>query len=247
MDHAAVNNYDEMEISLSDLFYAIYKKIFFIFLTGLLFASLAYLYSKNMIRPIYESTAKLYIINRQTDGVITSADLSSGSQLTKDYKELILSRIVTEQVITDLNLNDTYEQFQKKITVNTPADTRIIEIIIRDVSPGTAKLIADQIAEVSVNKISDVMETEKANIIDYGNIPLNPVSPQILYNTLIGFILGFLISCMLSIVIYLKDDSIKTEEDIEKYLSVSTLSCIPLTAVHQVKRKRNKKSQGGVP
>ena len=47
------------------------------------------------------------VLNKQDSNTLTSADMQTSTQLTKDYAELIKSRTVLEGVIAQLNLNIT--------------------------------------------------------------------------------------------------------------------------------------------
>lgn len=245
MESNIINNRDEIEIDLKQIMFVLFNKILFIILSGIIVGAIAFLISQYLLVPKYVSTAKLYIINRQTEGVITSQDLTSSSQLTQDYKELIVSRIVIEKVISDLDLPYKYEQFKGKLSVDTPVDTRILAITIKDKDPYTAKKIADKMADVSVDTIGSVMESERANIIDYGNLPLRPVSPNIFRNTVAGVGIGVILSITIILFIFFIDDSIKSEDDIERYLGISTLGVIPIqddeTDKRKHKFKQNKK------
>jgi capsular polysaccharide biosynthesis protein len=93
-----------------------------------------------------------------------------------------------------------------------------------------------------------VMEMEKVNIIEAGNIPLEPSSPNVLRSTLIGGITGCLLVSVAIMIYMVSNDSIKTVEDIEKYLDMTTLGVIPNEGELSVKKrkltrvKRNKKS-----
>jgi capsular exopolysaccharide synthesis family protein len=79
-----------------------------------------------------------------------------------------------------------------------------------------------------------VMEMEKANIVEPGNIPTEPSSPNVKYNTLIGGLFGGFISALIILVIYIMDDSIKNVEDIERRLGIIPLGTIPID-----RKKRN--------
>ena len=82
-------------------------------------------FSKIALTPMYTSTSMMYAVSKET--TLTSlADLQIGSQLTQDYKVIITSRPVLEEVIGDLDLNISYEILKSKISINNPADTRIL-------------------------------------------------------------------------------------------------------------------------
>ena len=83
-----------------------------------------------------------------------------------------------EQVIENLGLDETYSSLKKKVTLNNPSNSRILEITVRDANPSMAKKIADEIARVSVAFIQQKMDQDAPNIIQKGYSDGEPVSPE---------------------------------------------------------------------
>jgi capsular polysaccharide biosynthesis protein len=160
--------------------------------------------------------------------------------LVKDYKILIKSRPITEQVIHDLKLNMTHEELITYIDVVAPIDTRIIEIQVSHPDAALAKRIADSIAEISSESMVSIMGMEQANIIEEGNLPTIPSSPSIIKNTVIGGAIGILLTAGIIILITLLNDSIKTEADIERYLELTVLGFIPIVENPKKHKKLNR-------
>ena len=121
-----LENDDEIEIDLRELFLALKKKIVWILLTAIVFAGASGLITKFAMTPIYSSTAQLYVVSK--GGLSQLTDLTMGSQLTQDYMVIVKTRPVLEQVIADLKLDMDYKELEKKITVENPSDTRIMQI-----------------------------------------------------------------------------------------------------------------------
>ena len=119
-------NNEEVEIDLRQIFSVILSKIVVIILVGVIFGLVALIGSKMLIKPTYESTTSLYVLNRQSQGTTTYSDLQSSTQLTQDYVVLVTSRSVTEKVISELKLDMTNEELVKMINVNTPTNTRVL-------------------------------------------------------------------------------------------------------------------------
>ena len=94
------------------------------------------------------------------------ADLQIGSQLTKDYKIIVTSRRVLNQVIEEMELDLTYKDLVEKVTIDNPQDTRILSISVEDPDPSMAKLIADKIATTSSDYIEDIMEMVPPKLIE---------------------------------------------------------------------------------
>ena len=135
---------------------------------------------------------------------------------------------VVEKVIEDLELDMEYEQFVSTVSIENPVNTRFIYITVNNHDPYMAKTIVDKLTDVSAERMGTIMETEKPNVADYGNVPEHPTSPSLTKNALIGGVLGLVLSVGIILVLYLMNDSIHTTEDVEKYLGINTLGLIPL-------------------
>ena len=151
-----------------------------------------------------------------------------GTQLTADYAELIQSRYVLEEVIQVLGLDSSYEELSGRVNVTTPDGTRILTITVTDTDPVRAMDTANAIREVASVHITNVMDIEAVNVVETANMPTAQAGPNTLRNTLIGALLGAFVVIAVLIVRFLMDDTIKTSEDVEKYLQLSVLSVIPL-------------------
>ncbi|WP_298034538.1 YveK family protein [uncultured Dysosmobacter sp.] len=202
-----------------------------------------------LITPKYESTTKIIILNQQNSGSLTYSDMQLASQLTKDYEELIGSRDVLEQVITECGLEDSYETLLNRITIQNVTDTRIIKITVEDPSPAAAQTIANSIRETAAEHIRSVTDVEAVNMVETANFPLEQSSPSLKMWAVLSAAVGFLIVLIVLTVRYVVDDTIKTSEDVEKYLGLSTLALIPLINSgdgkdsKKKKRKKAKKTQ----
>lgn len=228
---------DEMEIDLLEILYVLKRKIFIILAAAVGAGALLGIYSVCFAKPIYESTARLYILTKTTS-LTSLADIQMGTSLTQDYKELITSRTVVSQVIENLELSCTYENLVSRITVENPSNTRIVKITVQDHYAESAKRITDEFIDVSREKISNIMMTDEPSVIEYGNMPIAPVSPNVMKNIMIGALLGAFVSIAVIIVLYLMDDTVKTADDVEKYLGLNTLTSIPLREGEQKKRRK---------
>lgn len=234
-----VANDDVLEIDLVEIFSLLLHKIWFIVASGLGVGLLALVISAFILTPQYESTTKVYILNKQEGAAISYSDAQLATQLTKDYKELITCRYVLETVIEMCELEDEYEDLYERIAVQNTTDTRIISITVKDPSPKQAKFIADSVRDVASKHIKAVMDIEAVNIVDEANLATEPSEPSVLKWTVIGGFLGCFVCACVIVVIFLMDDTIKTADDVEKYLGLSTLALIPLKQQEKPsKRKR---------
>ena len=235
-----VKENDEITIDLTALFMTLWSKAHIIILSGILLGLLAFVGTKLFITPMYTSTTRFYVLTRTTDtGNVTYNDLQTGSQLTKDYAELVKSRPVLEEVISVLNLDMDTEELADKITVTTPTDTRVMSINVRDAEPKQARDIADAVRQAVGIQIQDIM----VKTVEEANLPDSPSSPSVMRNTLIVAILGILISAGIIILVFMLDDTVKTPEDVETYLGLNVLASI---TVYDGANAKNKKRVKGL-
>ena len=233
MENQVTNNNDEIEIDLGEIFHLILSRLGLIILSGIILGVISIIGTMLFITPQYESTTKIMVLNKQDSNMQTS------TQLTKDYAELIKSRTVLEGVIAQLNLNITYQQLLGKLTVDTSTDSRIVTIIVSDEDPYTASEMANAIRDMAAEHIQSVMDIEAVNVVDSANIPSEKASPSLAKNGVIGGLLGVIIAMAIVIIIYLTNDTIKVEEDVERYLGLSVLGSIP----YSEKESRSKKQK----
>ncbi len=187
------------------------------------------------ISPTYTSTAKLYVIDKNST-TINSSEISVSSYLTKDYEEIIVDRTVLEEVINRLNLRTSYKSLRSCISTNNPQNTRFIEVTVAHSTPQGAKAIVDCICEVTEQKVLEVIELDRIVIFSLGNLPTAPSSPILLSNVFKSFIISIVICFLEMLFIYLKDDKINTADDVEKYLGLTVLASIPYISKKAAKK-----------
>lgn len=225
------------EINLLELFYALRRRLWLIILMGILGTGAAGAFSKFVLVPQYRSTAMVYILSKET--TLTSlADLQIGSQLTQDYKVIVVSRPVLEDVIDSLGLNLTYRELKDKLTIENQTDTRILSITAQDADPYMAKLIADKVADTSSSYIGDIMEMVPPKLIESGEVPTQKFSPSNTKNAMIGGLFGVALVCGIVTLEFLMNDTVTTEEDVTKYLGLSVLAAVP---------ERKAEAEGEIP
>ena len=243
-------NNEEIEIDLREVFLLLLGRAWLIVLVGMLTAIAGFMISAFVIAPTFESTSKIYILNKQQENTVTYSDVQLGTQLTKDYAQLITSRLVLENVMEELDLAEVYEGMDyeamlDKVEVTTPTDTRILAITVTDTDPVMAMKIANSVREAAAVHIKNVMDIEAVNVVDMANLPIEKAGPSVMKWTVIGGCIGAFLVMAVVLLIFFMDDTIKNSDDVEKYLGLSTLALIPLdpraAAAKNGKKKPKKK------
>ena len=242
------NRDDVIEIDLVELLGVILHNLWIIIVSGVIVAAAALLVSYFIITPKYESVTKIYVISKTNADTMTYSDLQAGSTLTKDYKELVKSRPVLEEVLAETGIDVELKDLEEQITVEVPTDTRIVSITVEDKDPYEARIIADSVRIAASKHIREVMDTEAVNVVEEASLPIEKSSPSILKNTAIGYAVGLFLAIAIVMINYIMDDTIKTPDDVEKFLGVSVLGSIPysendLSDKAEMERYEKKKKQ----
>ena len=232
---------EEIEIDLLQLWNAVRHRIWLVLLAGFIVADIAFAITKFLITPMYSSSATMLVVTKETT-LSSLADLQLGSQLTNDYEILISSRPVLQQTVEELNLDISYKRLRSMITISNPNDSRMLIISTLQADPELAKNVVDTVAEISSEYIAEKMEVTAPKIIEEGEVPINQSSPSLLRNTAIGGMLGILAAVFLICVAVILNDSIQTEDDIERYLQLPVLAVVPDKSGSSRKSAGRKKS-----
>ena len=233
----------EIEIDLKDLFFELMNNWMMIGISTVLVALIMFCISKFILVPEYQSTSELYVLSKSTS-ITSLADIQMGTNLTNDYIVVVKGRPVLEQVITNLGLDETYGSLKNKVALNNPSNSRILDITVTDQDPKRAKLIADEIAKVGSAFIAEKMVQDPPTIIQYGYVNNEPVSPNVLTNTVLGAAVGAFLAMAIIIITYLMNDSIMSADDIERKLGLNVLGTLPLEAEEEYDGRSSSKKKG---
>ena len=200
------------------------EKIHWIVLAALLGAVLAWLYVTNIATPVYQATSKIYIAG--SDTTISLSDLQMGSTLAVDYQEVFKIWHVHEMVDERLNLNYSYSELEKMVSVSNPSGSHLLYIYVKSPDPAEAKLLADTYAEVVQDYIANKMELRKPQILEKARTPNKPVSPNVTATVAKGALIGLGI-ILIFLFVFILDDRIRTGDDITKAVDLPTFGTVP--------------------
>jgi succinoglycan biosynthesis transport protein ExoP len=167
----------------------------------------------NMLLPVvYEASAKVLIASPYWNDSTALMDPNMGGgterawgdefsqQRMASYARLVTTALVTGRVTDRLHLGESGEALARKISVRTVPDTVVLQISAQDASPVKAAMIADAIAQQSIDVIKD-LERAPSNVVSPiqpvltapASVPARPISPRTLSNIGCGGVVGFLL------------------------------------------------------
>lgn len=239
------NDNEEMEIDLLELLMVMKKHLSAILLAGIVGLVIMFAYTSFLVTPLYSASSMMYVMpdNSNSMNSYTLNDMQVGQQLTSDYSSMIKSRSFMEDVIKKLNLTIDYQQLLGKVEVTNPTSSRILQVTVNDPNPQTAADIANEMASVAESKLKEITGMQAIKIYEEAAVPDRPSSPNMKKNCALGLLAGIVLTMAVITILYLLDDTIKTEDDIEKYLGMTTLAVLPYNGRKQQRQAQKHKKQ----
>jgi len=165
--------------------------------------------------------------NNQSDSIEYNT-LLVNQKLVKTYSVIAKSDRVLDRVIEKLGIDMKPSELKDKITVASEGETEIIRITVEDTDPGFAMDLANLLAQVFMEQVISIMKLDNVQIIDVAKIPETPVKPRPLFNIAVAGVLGVMLGIGIVFLIEYLDNTIKTPEDIERYIGLPVLGIIPM-------------------
>jgi capsular polysaccharide biosynthesis protein len=186
-----------------------------------------------VLSPVYESNVSL-IVGKAQDNKLDSqyqySDVLMYQQMVKTYAEIAKSKAVAEKSAEKVNHIKPVDAIQNMMSVNPQPNTQIINIKIRDNNADAAARIANSVADSLIEVSGSLYPVGSIKVVDRASIPVSPVKPRPLFNASIAFFAGIIVSLGIVFVIDYMDNTIKTSEDIEKYIEIPVIGVIPMHA-----------------
>lgn len=243
----------EETISLQEIFQTLRKRIFLIFSITFLAASLSGVLSYFYITPIYETSAQLLINQESTEQMVGVGDIETNLQLINTYNEIIKSPVILDLVKVELALEKmTMTELIKKISVSSKGDSQVVTITVQDPDQFIARDIANSTASIFKREITDLMNINNVTILTKATASEGqvPVKPQSLLNVAIAVVVGLMFGIGLAFLLEYLDNTIKSEQDIEKLLSLSVIGSISSMEKKEQKKIRKirhkQQTKGGI-
>jgi len=219
-----------MTLDLRDIFYIIRKRLKLILIITLACTLVSGIISFYILKPVYEARTSIIVGKPQANEKTTTQynDVMMYQKLVKTYSEIAKSRAVAEMVANKLDNKYTVEQLQKAVTVASQTDTQILVISTQNGNAEEAVKITNAASAAFVEESKLVFPTGgDIQIMDKPQLPKSPVKPNKILNIAIAFLIGLMASVGLTFVLEFLDRSIKTEEDVARYIDIPVIGIIP--------------------
>lgn len=222
---------DKLDIDLQGILMYILYRWWVIVLAMIICGGLAYAYTDNMVEPMYQSDTMLYV-NASTsvgDVTISASDVGTGSSLIATYIVILKTR-TTLNAISD-EIGNVYDrtQLESMISASAVGSTDVLQIKVTNSDPVMAELIAQAVAVVLPEQISEIIDGTSVRIVDTAVISSVPISPDYRENIIIGAGVGAMLAVILLALRNLSETKINSVDYLkERYDEIPLLAVIPV-------------------
>ena len=222
------------EIDLKELFNIFWNKKIQIILVVIVFMIIGGMYSIGLKKPLYSSSATLVLAmsesnenNKDDEDAITTTDITLNSKLVSTYSELVKSKKVLRQVISNLGIEESIDLLRGKIKVSSVEDTEVIKITVTHENPTYASKIANEITKVFSKEVNELYKINNVYIVDEAETSIKPSNINHVKDIILFGMIGLALSAAYVFILNMLDNTIKSSEDIEKAYNIPVLATIP--------------------
>lgn len=220
----------EETISLKEIFEVLKKRFWMIIAFVLGAALIAAVLSYFVITPTYESSSQFIVNQGQQDQEeqYSTDSMKSDVQMINTYNVILKSPAILGEVVNTLKLPYSTSTLSDKIEVASEEDSQVVTVTATDEDPATAVKLANTTVEIFQDKIVDIMNVENVSILAEAELATNPspVAPNPKLNIAIAIVLGAMIGVGIAFLLEYMDNTVTTEDDIEKKIGLPVLGVI---------------------
>ena len=214
------------EIDLREIISLLMHHIWIFALAALAGAVLVGFAVKLFVPAKYTANATIYVFSTADT---SSQTLTTSDRMTTDFQIIATTRPTIQMVIDELQLDQTVSQLksENEIKVTNPTDSHMLRISVTNRDPAEATQVANALASVMCEQIAYIMKSERPQFVEPAVMGTKS-SPYVRRDAMIGGIAAALIAVFVVLVRYFVNDTITTEEDVNRYLGLTILSSVPL-------------------
>lgn len=200
------------------------KSLGYMILFALLCTGIMVALSYWVIPQKYEANISMMITKSPGSGPVYLYDeLIAGREIINDYREILYTDSVLNEIKNEVSgqitgeMNTSLDDMRKRIIFESFSDSRVFTIAYRDTDPYHAQIVVDSIAQVLKTRIITLTQMDNIAILGAAQLPVEPVSPNIINNGVLTFMLSLFVALVFVIFIdYLKSMNKKVAEQLDK-------------------------------
>ena len=186
------------------------------------------------LTPIYQASTQLVLVPRERMGTTLTLEIDANLQLINTFNEVIVSPLILDEVIEDLGLNLTASSLGSMMSAKNRSNSQVITLTVQNENPVLARNIANVTAEVFEVEVLDNFNMDNVRILARAQIPISRISPRLVRNLTVGFLIGIMFGMNLAFMLEFLDKAVKTEHEIEKLIGAPVLGVVSMDFQNEI-------------
>lgn len=220
------------DVDLPRLLRAVWSRAWIVALASIVSMVLVFLATYFLVTPKYEASAMFYVNNSsinvgEASVSLSSSDITASKSLVDTYIVILDTWETQKDVIDYAGVDLTCEAFMEMVSSEAVNETEVFRVTITSEDPEEAEKLANAVAYILPKRIGSIVEGTSAQIVSSAKTPSKPSSPNYITNSLVGFILGFVLSVGIIALREWLDITIRTEEDVIQSSNLPILAKVP--------------------
>ncbi len=218
-------------MSLGQIFSLAIKRWWIILIAAIIGAALMFSYTYYFVQPLYTSEARIGVTIPDMNAY---NDSMTGQKVARECSDILKSDLTLNraaEALNNANPDITYTGANLRAMISTVVDedTRFFSVGVTSRTPKEAQRVCEAVI-ASFNIVLEernIINSAEGIVLDDATYPTSPSSPNITTNTLVGAVIGLVISLAALLVIGFLKDSV----DGEDYIINAYRNTIPVLAV----------------
>lgn len=228
-----------MDFSIKDIVMLLIRRALLIFICTFTGFILVFMITRYAIQPDYTASAQMYVST--DDSQQTTANLSEldyAQKVVTTYINFLQTKVFYREVLRISGLDYTPGELKNMTAMRSVNNTEIFEISVTSKDPNDSYLLVKTMQDLAPELIRQIKAKAEISVVDPVELPTSPSGPNILFNTLIGGIFGFIIAFLASILWEVVNFNIKNQEDLISHYNIPVLGVIPDFSGHKNTRSK---------
>lgn len=209
-------NNDEMEIDLMEIWRVFKKHLASVFISMVVFGVAAFGVSSILIAPKYQSKATIFFTPKVVENIVDYNSINSNQKLVNNVVNLMVQDNLMEEVADDLGYSSA-QALKSCVKVVNISNTELVEVSAITKDPNLSKKTVSTLISKFIKDIEQTLNVSNIQIVSSPKASDKPVSPNVMKNTVLGLLLGFVLACARIVFIVLTDKTVKTKAEAERF------------------------------
>ncbi len=251
MNRENTNEFEnEQSLDLAEIFGLLWSRIWLIIAASVVGFVLAFVFTKTLIPDTYATSFSIYIKNTTNKTVIdtlNSADITAAQSLAQTYIAILDDDSVIDEISNNLMEKYSAEELSNYFTmeedngeyrINTNSlrkclnfsqvnETELLTITGYSTDPVMAADICNSVEAIAPDVLIRVVGAGAVESVGHAKVPKDPVSPNVLKNSVFGFMLGFILAVAFIVIRHMLDNTVKGVETLKNRYNMPILAEIP--------------------